>query len=120
VYRSGRARKSTYHRQVLESRDEVVHTDDTRDVTRVITEEDTTKGSKGTHQVSLEGDGGLDASSVNAAPTDRASTTGHLSDGSSDGSGDVGISQQEERWSQRLMDVLMKRDKDEKEESEGD
>jgi hypothetical protein len=43
-----------------------------------------------------------------------------LSDGSSDGSGDVGISQQEERWSQRLMDVLMKRDKDEKEESEGD
>lgn len=76
------------HRQVFEGRDEVVHTDDTRDVTRVITEEDTTKGSESTHQVSLEGDGGLDASSVDAAPADRASTTGHLSDGSSYGSGD--------------------------------
>lgn len=76
-------KKSTY--QVLEGRDEEIHTEDTGDVSRVITEEDTTEGSEGTHQVSLDGDGGLDASSVDAAPADRANTTGHLNSGSSSG-----------------------------------
>jgi len=69
--------------QTLEGLNEEVHTQDTGDVSRVITEEDTTKGSKGTHQICLEGDGGLDASSIDAAPADGANSTGHFDTGSS-------------------------------------
>lgn len=47
--------------QALELGDEVVHTHDTVDVTGIITEEDTTEGSKGTHHVGLPGDWRLNA-----------------------------------------------------------
>lgn len=65
---------------MLESSDEVVHAKDTRDVTRVITEEDTTKGSEGAHQVRLDSNGGLDTTSVDAAHGGH-STTRHCGDG---------------------------------------
>lgn len=60
--------------QVLESSDEVVHTKDTTDVTGIITEEDTTKGSEGAHQVRLDSNGGLDAASVDAAHGGHSTT----------------------------------------------
>ena len=44
--------------------DQVVHAEDTVDVARVETEEDTTEGGEGTHEVGLEGDGGFDAACV--------------------------------------------------------
>lgn len=67
--------------QVLKGRDEVVHTQDTVDVSRIVTEEDTTKGRKGTHEVGLEGDGGLDAQGVDGAPG-GGGTTRHCGLGS--------------------------------------
>jgi hypothetical protein len=54
---------------------EVVHSQNTGDITRVISEEDTTKGSKGTHQVGLECDRSLDTHGVRRRGDD--STTRH-------------------------------------------
>ena len=65
--------------QVLKSRDEVLHTKDTGDITGVITEEYTTKSSESTHQVGLDGDGSLDADRVDAARRGN-STTRHCGD----------------------------------------
>lgn len=50
--------------QSLELLDEIPHTHDTVDITRVITKEDTTKCRKGTHEVGLHGDGGLDTRDI--------------------------------------------------------
>ena len=43
---------------------QVVHAEDTIDIAGIIAEEDTTKGSKSTHHIGLEGDGGLNAAGV--------------------------------------------------------
>jgi hypothetical protein len=56
--------------------DEVRHAEDTADVTRVITEEDTTKGGKGTHEIGLEGNWGLDALNVGRPRKDRSTRHG--------------------------------------------
>ena len=40
--------------------DKVGHCDDTVDITRIVAEEDTTKGGEGAHHVRLHGDGGFD------------------------------------------------------------
>ena len=66
--------------EVLKSGDEVLHAQDTGDVSGIITEEDTTKGSKGTHQVSPDGDGGLQTSLLDIVPRGGSddSTTGHF------------------------------------------
>ena len=45
---------------MLEVLNEVAHTHNTADVSGVITEEDTTKSGKGTHEIGLEGDGSFD------------------------------------------------------------
>lgn len=65
--------------QVLKSSNEEVHTKDTGDITGVVTEEDTTKGSEGAHEVRLDSDGSLDAASVDAARRGN-STTRHCGD----------------------------------------
>lgn len=45
--------------QAFKFLDEITHAHDTVDITGIITEEDTTKGCKGTHHIRLEGDGCL-------------------------------------------------------------
>lgn len=53
--------------QIGELLDEVLHAHNTVDITRVITEEDTTERGKGAHEIGLEGDGGLDPFDVGSA-----------------------------------------------------
>lgn len=57
--------------QMLEPRNEVVHTHDTADVSGVITKEDTTKSGKGTHEIGLEGDGSFDTLRVGGRRQDN-------------------------------------------------
>jgi hypothetical protein len=61
--------------EILKLLNEVVHSQNTGNITRVISEEDTTKGSKGTHQVGLECDRSLDTHGVRRRGDD--STTRH-------------------------------------------
>lgn len=62
--------------QVLKGLDEVLHSHNTIDVTRIKTKEDTTKGSERTHHVRLESDGCLDMRDIRRA-RDRP---GHVDD----------------------------------------
>ena len=50
--------------QACQKLDDVRHAHDTVDVSRIETEEDTTKSGKGTHEIGPGGDGGLDARRV--------------------------------------------------------
>lgn len=61
--------------RLLELLDEVVHSHNTVDISGVISEEDTSKSSKGTHEIGPEGDGGLDTPRVSRRHHDT--TTGH-------------------------------------------
>lgn len=61
--------------RLLELLDEVVHSHNTVDISRVISKEDTSKSSKGTHEIGPEGDGGLDTPRVSRRHHDT--TTGH-------------------------------------------
>ncbi len=54
----------------------VRHTEDTSHPSSVITEEDTSKRSKGAHQVGLDGDGGLDTRGI-GGPRDHHSSARH-------------------------------------------
>lgn len=65
---------------MLEGLDKVIHTDNTTNVSRIVSEEDTTKGGECTHQVSLESDGSLDAQGVDPACGGRTCTTSHWSE----------------------------------------
>ena len=68
--------------------DEKVHAQDAIDVARVIAEEDTSKGSKGTHKIGFDGDGGLNAASVRRS--DQARSARH-DEGGPVISSDIGI-----------------------------
>lgn len=59
---------------------EVVHAEDAADVAGIIAEEDAPEGSEGTHEVSLEGDGGLDTARVGRS--DEAYTSSRHDGGS--------------------------------------
>lgn len=50
--------------QAFKFLDEITHAHDTVNITGIITEKDTTKGGKGTHHISLEGDGCLHSRGV--------------------------------------------------------
>lgn len=56
--------------------DEEVHAHHTGDVTRVVTEEDTTKGGEDAHQVRLHGNGGFHPEGV--SPNGGSRATGHV------------------------------------------
>lgn len=49
---------------MLELVDEVLHSQDTTNVTGIVAKEETSKGSKNTHQVGLDGDGGLNSGGI--------------------------------------------------------
>jgi len=50
--------------ELLELMNEVLHSQNTTNITRIVAEEETSKGSENTHQVGLDGDGGLNAGGI--------------------------------------------------------
>ena len=84
--RDGSFVRGVWVRQASVLTDEVFHGQNTAHPAGVITEEDTTKGSKGTDQVSSDGDGGLEARRVRRACDDDGCYSSSRHDG-----GDVSL-----------------------------
>jgi hypothetical protein len=65
--------------QVLELVNEILHSQDTTNITGIVAEEETSKSSEDTHQVGLDGDGGLNAGGIRRS--DDSSTSHDESEG---------------------------------------